>query len=282
MAKDGRKIAYSLGVVTIVGGVIYLGTKARAGPPTPPMVFKCPYCGEVFGSQEELLRHQEEKHPEKPPVALFICPYCGAEFFSEEELDGHIGHTHPEEVLPPPPPPPSADWTAFGACLQQSWGGSNGYIANGVGLALCMEAKGATWVRYKSGGAQLRDCGFEHPEYLTSFANSVPPPDVLYEQVTELGKYGIAPGAYGENLYIGQIIEDSPLVTMTIIGLIGDGQIYYCSPDRGCSTWFSGTWEPTYIGPIIETVKVRRTWKVPWWWRFPHQSACDFCGGNLL
>ncbi|MBA7646234.1 hypothetical protein ES703_53996 [subsurface metagenome] len=52
------------------------------------------------------------------------------------------------------------NWEAFGKCLQESYGPD--WIINGVGLAMCMKVKG------EATGLALKECGYEHPEYLSS------------------------------------------------------------------------------------------------------------------
>ena len=65
MIRDGKSAVIGLGLVAVVAGII-IATKAKAAP---PFVYICPYCGEEFGTYEELLIHCEEQHGEEevPP-----------------------------------------------------------------------------------------------------------------------------------------------------------------------------------------------------------------------
>lgn len=52
-----------------------------------PQEFPCPYCGEVFTSQEELTQHILSEH-------TFLCPHCPETFTSQEDLNVHITTDH--------------------------------------------------------------------------------------------------------------------------------------------------------------------------------------------
>ena len=58
-------------------------TMAEGAPPE----FPCPYCGQVFYSQEDLNAHILSDH-------TFECPYCDEVFHTQEELNAHILLAH--------------------------------------------------------------------------------------------------------------------------------------------------------------------------------------------
>jgi len=150
--------------------------------------------------------------------------------------------------------PPALNWEAFGQCLG---GFSPEYIADGVGLASCMEAKnlpepltlGYNEFRQVYGNA-LKQCGIEHPEYLTDSAKSIPTPRRSLTNIPDFEKrYGIYP-------YVCLTISsDWTDLHVDELGWI---------PDAGDVCWYT----------II--------WKVTWWYRFPHGSACHYCKGALI
>ena len=77
--------------------------------PGEPGGFPCPYCEEVFESQDELTAHIYHYHPEhideydddndipeEEPAEEYPCPYCGEIFYSEAERNLHINYVHPD------------------------------------------------------------------------------------------------------------------------------------------------------------------------------------------
>lgn len=75
----------------------------------------CPYCGQYFGTWEEMVDHINTVHPlpptppeEPPPPPTYTCPECGAVFSSPSELESHIATRHPPE--PPEPEPEPAEF----------------------------------------------------------------------------------------------------------------------------------------------------------------------------
>lgn len=63
---QAKKVLPTLAIIGVIGGIIYLATRAKAAPPPPP-VYICPYCGAEFAIEEELLAHILAEHPEIPP-----------------------------------------------------------------------------------------------------------------------------------------------------------------------------------------------------------------------
>jgi len=142
------------------------------------------------------------------------------------------------------------NWEAFGEALQQAYGPTiwgEGYIADGVGLAMCIKVKVG-----ESGtptGVTLFQCGLEHSEYLTSFANSIPPSENIW-----LGKDWIERMGVSWPPSVGQVIADpSSWLSYKILSVDIENEVAWCT----------------------------RTWNVTWWYRFPHQAAVDYCIGAL-
>lgn len=78
-------------------------------------------------------------------------------------------------VEPPETEVTEASWRAFGRCVQDY---HPNYITDGVGLALCMREKVPFFEEVNETvlnqlGQALKQCGDEHPEYLTDLAKSI-------------------------------------------------------------------------------------------------------------
>lgn len=91
--KTGIKVAIGTGIAGVTGLILWALTKKEA---PPPEVYKCPYCGEKFSTQEELTAHILSQHPDQPLV--YVCPFCGVTFATEEELANHIASEHPPKI----------------------------------------------------------------------------------------------------------------------------------------------------------------------------------------
>jgi len=132
---------------------------------------------------------------EKPviPEHVIELPY----FFTVLSIEGIPFSKAGLETIPAD----AAVWEAFGKALPQ---GINPYTGNpfyieegrGVDIALCMMRKNPTTEDDRPGfpnwgwGVAMYQCGLEHPEYLTDWAKSYPPPDTFYatpERCAELG-----------------------------------------------------------------------------------------------
>lgn len=69
MAKltTGHKVAIAAAAVAAIVGVTYFATRAEAGPGE----YCCPYCGQCFGTYEELVAHIKTQHPgERIPLPI--------------------------------------------------------------------------------------------------------------------------------------------------------------------------------------------------------------------
>ena len=118
-------------------------------------------------------------HPEKAGYELPV-PYYTHYILGTEGV-----FEHNFEMVPVPMPPPGLEplseewWIKFGECLQKAYGAFQeyeGYITNGVGLAMCMSEKDLPLPPYgwqttditwrNTWGAALCQCGTDHPEYL--------------------------------------------------------------------------------------------------------------------
>lgn len=144
------------------------------------------------------------------------------------------------------------NWNAFGWCLKEKYGpvdifGTIVYrgIADGVGLANCMAAKGLpTWssaVKDQYGEAMYQ-CVADHPEYLDDWAKEIPP-----------SKY--SPYIEGD-YYVGQVIERETY-TLTITG-------------SGYNSFKGITF---YRGTV--------TYKYPRWETIDWGKRCEACSGAL-
>lgn len=136
------------------------------------------------------------------------------------------------------------DWEAFGECLRRRYGPlyEMGWITNGVGLAMCMKAKGAAT------GETLKQCGIEHPEYLTPFASRIPP---------------AASGLLGTVTGFVQTYGVSPYACLTIPTWVGPLHVtavgYLPAAGEDC-VWYTLTYTLTY-----------------WEQSAPHQQMVDGC-----
>ena len=94
MPEEDKKVTIGLLIVAGLGGlagVLALYALAQAAP----AVFTCPYCGDEFATEEELLAHIELVHPGMPPpdgvtqftyVSDFVRNYLNAADFMTIEV----------------------------------------------------------------------------------------------------------------------------------------------------------------------------------------------------
>ena len=103
--------------VIALGGLTWWALSRKRDPnssegeitPGEPGSFNCPYCDEVFESQDELTAHIYHYHPgeisedgnefeipDDSAAEEYICPYCGEVFYSEAERNLHINYEHPD------------------------------------------------------------------------------------------------------------------------------------------------------------------------------------------
>ena len=144
------------------------------------------------------------------------------------------------------------NWIAFGWCLNEKYGpvdifGTIVYrgIADGVGLANCMAAKGLPFFSSKTKDQYdeaMYQCVADHPEYLDGWAKEIPPQEYM---------------AYMEgDYYVGQVIEYETY-TLTITG----------------SGWNSFKEIAFYSG--------WRTYKYPRWQTIDWGARCEACSSAL-
>ena len=64
---EERRISPALVIIPVALGLAALGVVAALALAAPPEVYTCPYCGDEFATEAELLAHIELEHPEMPP-----------------------------------------------------------------------------------------------------------------------------------------------------------------------------------------------------------------------